>query len=138
MRAILIALALGFGALRAEAQLPALADAAERARAAWLGHDVSGLLAESPKLLMQLPGTDPSVALGPEQAAAMLVDFLSQASEVETVVRAAREVEPGRGYVELERKYRIQGTQEVRIQSLLLGYRQTRSGWVLVELRVVS
>jgi hypothetical protein len=40
--------------------------------------------------------------------------------------------------VELERKYRIEGTQEVRTQSLLLGYREGRSGWVLVELRVVG
>jgi hypothetical protein len=95
-------------------------------------------VADSPRLLMQLPGTDPSVALGPAQAAALLEDFLSQASEVETTVRAAREVEPGRGYVELERKYRIDGTQEVRSQSLLLGYRQGREGWVLVELRVVG
>jgi hypothetical protein len=58
--------------------------------------------------------------------------------EVETTVRAAREVEPGRGYVELQRRYRITGTQEVRTQSLLLGYRLARTGWSLVELRVVG
>ena len=39
------------------------------------------------------------------------------------MVRAAREVEPGRGYVELQRRYRVAGTQDVRTQSLLLGYR---------------
>ena len=87
---------------------------------------------------MQLPGADPSAALGPEQAAALLADFLASAQEVETTVRAAREVEPGRGYVELERRYRIAGTQEVRTQSLLLGYRVARTGWILVELRVVG
>jgi hypothetical protein len=57
---------------------------------------------------------------------------------VETTVRAAREVEAGRGYVELERRYKVAGTQEVRTQSLLLGYRVARSGWVLVVLRVVG
>ena len=54
------------------------------------------------------------------------------------MVRAAREVEPGRGYVELQRRYRVAGTQDVRTQSLLLGYRLARSGWRLVELRVVG
>jgi hypothetical protein len=87
---------------------------------------------------VQLPGADPSVALGPEQAAALLQDFLATGQEVETVVRAAREVEPGRGYVELVRHYRVAGTQEVRTQSLLLGYRLARQGWMLVELRVVG
>ena len=75
---------------------------------------------------------------GPAQAAALLADFLASAQEVETVVRAAREVEPGRGYVELQRRYRVAGTQDVRTQSLLLGYRLTRTGWSLVELRVVG
>ena len=138
MRRLLRAIALLWAPLRADAQAPGLPDAAERARAAWLEHDVAALVADSPRLMMQLPGTDPSVALGPAQAEALLQDFLAQATEVETTVRAAREVEPGRGYVELERKYRIRGTQEVRTESLLLGYRQGREGWVLVELRVVG
>jgi len=95
-----------------------LGGAAEQARSAWFAHDAA--------------------ALGPEQAAALLRDFLASALEVETVVRAARETEPGRGYVELQRRYRITGTQEVRVQGLLLGYRKTRTGWSLVELRVVG
>lgn len=138
MRALLMALMLGFAPAAAAAQSPALEAAAERARSAWAGHDVVGLLADSPRLLMQLPGTDPSGPLGAEQAAALLRDFLAQASEVEVIVRAAREVETGRGYVELLRRYRVEGTQEVRVQSLLLGYRESRAGWVLVELRVVG
>ncbi len=138
MRRLLTVLLLLGAPVSLAAQSPALAEAAERARAAWWGHDAAALVADSPRLLVQLPGADPSVALGPAQAAALLNDFLARASEVETTVRAAREVEPGRGYVELERKYRIEGTQEVRIQSLLLGYRESRTGWVLVELRVVG
>jgi hypothetical protein len=115
-----------------------LPQAAEQARRAWSTHDVAGLVANSPRLLVQLPGADPSAALGREQAAALLRDFLSSAQEVETLVRAAREVEPGRGYVELQRRYRVAGTQQIRVQSLLLGYRQSRTGWTLVELRVVG
>jgi hypothetical protein len=122
-------------AQEAEAGLEA---AAEQARSAWFAHNAAALVADSPRLLVQLPGADPSAALGPEQAAALLRDFLASAMEVETVVRAARETEPGRGYVELQRRYRITGTQEVRVQGLLLGYRKTRTGWSLVELRVVG
>ena len=96
------------------------------------------MVADSPRLLVQLPGSDPSAALGPAQAAALLADYLAPSQEVETAVRAAREVEPGRGYVELQRRYRVAGTQEIRTQSLLLGYRLSRTGWSLVELRVVG
>jgi hypothetical protein len=135
----LIAVALLLPGSPAEAQgQRSLSDAAEAARAAWFDHDASGLVAESPRLQVQLPGTDPSAALGPAQAAALLSDFLASAQEVETVVRAAREVEHDRGYVELLRRYRVSGTQDVRSQSLLLGYRLTRTGWSLVELRVVE
>jgi hypothetical protein len=126
------------GGLPVLAQSRGLPEAAEQARRAWAVHDVAALVAGSPRLLVQLPGADPSAALDREQAGALLRDFLSSAQEVETVVRAAREVESGRGYVELQRRYRVAGTQQVRTQSLLLGYREARTGWVLVELRVVG
>jgi hypothetical protein len=134
----LIAFALAAAPAVAMAQGGDLEAAAERARHAWLAHDAAALVSDSPRLLIQLPGADPSVALGPAQAAALLADFLAPAQEVETLVRAAREVGPGRGYVELQRRYRVAGTQNVRVQVLLLGYRLDQSGWSLVEFRVVS
>lgn len=134
---MILALAVPFS-LRAQQPDDGLGAAAERARRAWFTHNAAALVADSPRLLLQLPGADPSAALGPEQAAALVGDFLANAQEVETIVRAARETEPGRGYVELQRRYRIAGTQEVRVQGLLLGYRRTRAGWSLVELRVIS
>jgi hypothetical protein len=138
VRSVLMVLAFYFAPLPVSGQTTALADAAEQARQAWFAHDARGLVADAPRLVVQLPGADPSIALGPAQAAALLADFMVQGQEVETVVRAAREVEPGRGYVELRRSYRIAGTQDVRTQSLLLGYRLLRTGWRLVELRVVG
>ena len=138
MRHLLILLVVIFAPVAAAGQQNALSEAAEQARAAWFAHDAGGLVADAPRLLVQLPGADPSIALGPAQAAALLRDFMVQGQEVETVVRAAKEVEPGRGYVELQRRYRIAGTEDVRIQSLLLGYRLLRTGWRLVELRVVG
>lgn len=138
MRGIVMALVLATGPVTARAQDLGLTEAADRAKRAWFAHESAALVEQSPRLLVQLPGADPSAALGPQQAAALLDDYLAQAQEVETEVRAAREVEPGRGYVELQRKYRIAGTQDVRVQSLLLGYRHGPTGWVLVELRVVG
>lgn len=138
MHRLLIALALALLPATAHAQQSGLDQAAQDARRAWLAHDPAGLIAASPRLLIQLPGADPSVALGPAQAAALLDDFLAPVEEVELVVRAAREVEPGRGYVELQRRYRVSGTQDVRDQLLLLGYRLDRGQWTLVELRVVG
>lgn len=138
MRRVLIALTLALPPVLGQAQDRGLGEAAEQARQAWFAHNPAALVANSPRLLIQLPGADPSVALGRDQAAALLADFLAPAHEVETSIRAAREVEQGRGYVELQRRYRVSGTQDVRTQSLLLGYRLSREGWVLVELRVVG
>ena len=138
MHRILIVLSLALAPVPGQAQSSDLAAAAERARRAWLRHDPVKLVAESPRLMIQLPGAEPSVALGPSQAAALLGDFLASAQEVETIVRAAREVGPGRGYVELQRRYRVAGTQNVRAQVLLLGYRLERGQWNLVEFRVVG
>jgi hypothetical protein len=109
---------------------------ADKARRAWFTHDARALVAGTSRVQIRLPGADPSGAIGPDQAAALLRDFMASAEEVETETRSAREVEPGRGYVELQRKYRVSGTQDVRSQTLLLGYRMGPSGWVLVELRV--
>jgi hypothetical protein len=135
---ILIAVVLAVLPTQGRAQDADLAAAAESARRAWFAHNPSALIAESPRLLVQLPGAEPSVALGPDQAAALLADFLATGEEVETVVRAAREVGPDRGYVELQRRYRVGGTQDVRSQALLLGYRRGQKGWILVEFRVIG
>jgi hypothetical protein len=138
VRRTLIALALAFLPAVGYAQDSDLDAAAERARQAWVEHNAAALVAESPRLLIQLPGAEPSVALGPDQAAALLSNFLESGQEVETVVRAAREVGPRRGYVELQRRYRVAGTQNIRVQVLLLGYRRDQNRWTLVEFRVVG
>ena len=138
MKSLLMILALVGVPRVGSAQGSGLDQAAERARRAWVAHDPAELIAGSPRVLIQLPGADPSVALGPAQAAALLGDFLAPSQEVEVLVRAARQVEPQRGYVELQRRYRVTGTQDVRSQVLLLGYRQERTGWTLVEFRVVG
>jgi hypothetical protein len=133
-----LVLMIALAPIAVRAQDGSLGEAAQRARRAWVAHDPAALIAQSPRILIQLPGADPSVALGPAQAAALLADFLAPSQEVEVVVRAARQVEPGRGYVELHRRYQVTGTQDVRSQILLLSYRLGRTGWSLVEFRVVG
>jgi hypothetical protein len=138
VRHIVMAMVLAAAPALGNAQGKDLDQAAEKARQAWFAHNTADLVAESPRLLIQLPGAEPSVALGPDQAAALLSNFLATGQEVETVVRAAREVAPNQGYVELQRKYRVAGTQNVRVQVLLLGYRRSDEEWILVEFRVVG
>ena len=138
MKTFYLVLMIALVPIAVRAQDGSLGEAAQRARRAWVAHDPAALIAESPRILIQLPGADPSVALGPAQAAALLADFLAPSQEVEVLVRAARQVEPGRGYVELQRRYQVTGTQDVRSQILLLSYRLGRTGWNLVEFRVVG
>ncbi len=138
MRRFLMVVSLAASPIAAWAQDGDLDEAAQQARAACFAHNAAALVAHSPSLLVQLPGAEPSVALAREQAAALLADFLASGQEVETLVRAAREVGPDRGYVELQRKYRTAGTQNVRTQMLLLSYRRIQGVWTLVEFRVVG
>jgi hypothetical protein len=50
-------------------------------------------------------------------------------------VTAIREVEAGKGFVELTRRYVVAGTTELRHETLFLGYRLLNGEWRLVELR---
>ena len=109
---------------------------AEETRTYWLGQDAAGLVARSPQLVIQLPGADPSAPVQRQQASKLLRDFFERAEEVEIVLYDAREMEDGRGLVELRRRYRVRGTQDVREQLLLLSYRRSGKSWTLVELRV--
>jgi hypothetical protein len=94
------------------------------------------LIGRSPRLLVQLPGAEPSAAVDRAQAVALLEGFLRGTEGVETAVRAARAVSPERGYVELIRRFRVLGTADIQRQTVLLSYRLQGQGWLLVELRV--
>lgn len=109
---------------------------AESARQAWQRHDMTDLVRSSPRVLVQLPGTEPSAPVGREQAAALLTEQLRGYTEVSVEVQNVREVDSGRGVVELSRRYRVKGTSDTRIQRLLLVYGKGSSGWELLEVRV--
>ena len=112
-----------------------LSDAATRAKAAWSAHDAHGLVGQSSSLNLQIPGADPSSPLDRPQAIELLRRYFRPAEERGLDVTAIREVEPGKGFVELARRYVVAGTTELRHETLFLGYRKLAGEWRLVELR---
>ena len=112
-----------------------LTESAEAARRAWMAHDAAALASQSSSLVLQIPGTDPSSPLDRAQALELLRRYFRQAEERGLDITTVREVEPGRGFVELTRRYVVAGTSELRRETLFLGFRQVGGAWRLVELR---
>lgn len=123
---------LGAGPLAAQGGLDA---AAQRARVAWLAHDPAALLAGSPGVILQIPGSDPSSAIGRAQAGELLARFFRTSVERGVEISVAREVQEGRGYVEMVRRFSVAGTTEERRETVFLGLRWWGEQWVVVELR---
>jgi hypothetical protein len=117
---------------RAQATLPG---AAAQAKRALLAHDPQALVGQSSSLVLQIPGADPSSPLARAQAVELLRRYLRPAEERSLDVSAIREVEPGKGFVELTRRYVVAGTTELRHETLFLGFRQIDGEWRLAELR---
>jgi hypothetical protein len=115
-----------------------LDQAARHARDAWMAHDPATLLRGSPGVILQIPGADPSSAISRDQAGELLARYLRTSVERDVTVLVAREVEAGRGYVELQRRYAVAGTTEERRETVFLGLRLRDSEWVVVELRTTS
>src|SRR2546422_3211442 len=101
--ALLAGVALAGGAGTGAAAQGSLAEAAERTRQAWLGHDAQAIVGQSAGVVFQIPGADPSAPVERSQAVELLRRHLRAAVERSLTVSAVREVEPGRGYAELER-----------------------------------
>ena len=112
-----------------------LAESAQQARAAWLAHDAEALLDHSPGVILQIPGADPSSALRRQQAGELLARYLRTSVERSVEITTVREVEEGRGYVELLRRFSVAGTAEERRETVFLGLRRVAARWVVVELR---
>jgi len=131
----LITVAAAFAAGTTLAAQGTLPEAAERARQAWLAHDPQALVGQSPSIVLQIPGADPSSPLGRAQAVELLRRYLRPVEERGLDVTVIRDVEPGKGFVELTRRYVVAGTTELRRETLFLGFRLLSGRWALVELR---
>ena len=131
---------LWFLALLALPALPAygqstLSDAARRAQQALSAHNAEALVGSSSNVVLQIPGADPSSPLGRSQAIELLRRYFRPAEERGLDVTAIREVEPGKGFVELTRRYVVAGTTELQRETLFLGFRLQGGRWALAELR---
>lgn len=129
------------GTLAAQAYAGSQADSglqgvADRAAAAMAAQNPSDLAGGTSQLVIQLPGVKPSGPVDRPQALALLRGFFQGVDEVETTVTGSRTVSADRGVVELLRRYRTRGTQTVREQMILLGYRRDGGEWRLVEVRI--
>lgn len=115
-----------------------LAGTADQAAAAWLAHDAAALVGRSSALVLQIPGADPSAALGRAQAIELLRRHFQSAAERRVNVAATREVEAGRGVVELDRHYVVRGTSDERRETVFLGFRLVQGQWILSEVRTAQ
>jgi hypothetical protein len=112
-----------------------LSAAADRAKRAISTHDAQALVGQSSNVVLQIPGADPSSPLARAQAVELVRRYLRPAEERGLDVTAIREVEPGKGFIELTRRYVVSGTDEMRHETLYLGYRLLNGEWRLVEVR---
>ena len=123
---------LGAGVLGAQSTLD---EAARQAREAWLMHSAEAVMGQGSRVVLQFPGADPSAAVSRPQAVALLDRYLRPSVERSLEIVTIREVEQGRGFVELDRRYVIGGTQDERRETLFLGFRRQGGRWILAELR---
>jgi hypothetical protein len=112
-----------------------LVRAADKAAAAWLAHDAAALVGRSSAVVLQIPGADPSAPLGRAQAVELLRRHFQSAAERRVDVATTREVEAGRGVVELDRHYVVRGTSDERRETVFLGFRLVQGQWMLSEVR---
>jgi hypothetical protein len=135
MRTWIALLAAACTAGQASAQTGTLEAAAHAARDAWMAHDVAALVGGSSGIILQIAGAAPSSPVGRAQAEELLRRHLATGTEVAVTIVTVREVEPARGFVELERRYVVRGTTDARRETVVLGFRRSGERWVLSEVR---
>lgn len=135
MRLTWLVLAVALAAPSGAAAQKTLSEAAERAKMAITAHDAQALVGQSSNVVLQIPGADPSSPLGRPQAIELVRRYLRPAEERGLDVTAIREVEQGKGFIEITRRYVVSGTTELRHETLFLGYRLLDGEWRLAELR---
>jgi hypothetical protein len=123
------------GAAPARAQT-GLEGAVDLARAAWLEHDVAGLVARSDTVRLRLPGIAVSASLQPEQAARLLERYLEPVQERSFDLVDVRRMAEDHAYAEIARRYVVKGTEDELGETVFLGFRFLDGAWRLREVRV--
>lgn len=134
--------------LSAQQDLGAVASAAA---SSWQSHSFSDFVGQG-RVQVTLPGVALSTPVAGGQAQALLQSYVRGTVEVGVSVASSSMVGEEAAYVELLRRFRKEGSQEVRTESILLAYRRNRvqtppgsgltppggGGWVLTEVRAVG
>ncbi len=115
---------------------PQLATAVEQARSAWLEHDLSQLVVLSDTVRLHIPGVGRAPVVHPSQAARVLQGYLKPASEISLVLGGIREVSEDHAYAQLLRRYVVEGTSDVREETVFFGFRLVEDVWRLREVRI--
>jgi hypothetical protein len=150
IRTLLLAIACAAAplSLYAQSDLGAVASAAA---SAWQRH-AFGEFVQGGRIQVSLPGVTPSTPVAADQAQALLQSYVRRAVEVSVTVTNSSLVGEEAAFVELSRRFRTEGSQEVRTETILLAYRRIRTqtpperglttppggGWVLTEVRAVG
>ncbi len=110
--------------------------AVEKARLAWLAHDLGELLATSDTVRLQVPGIVASASMKPGQAGALLQSHLKAAQEVGFDLVRIRRLAEDHAYAELARSYLVKGTLEELGERVFFGFREVEGTWRLREVRI--
>ena len=130
---LLVALMLVPGGASAQTELDR---AVERARGAWLSHDIAALLHGSDTVRLRLREVARAESVRPGQAARLLERYLGWSKESSFRLHKVRRLAPDHAYAEMIRLYVVQGTSEVQKETVYLGFRLLDGRWRLREVRI--
>lgn len=120
--------------LAAQSDLPALA---QQIASAWERHDF-GAIVGTARVELRIPGVAAAGPIPGDQATALLLAYVRDASEIQVSVVSSDAVSEGSGYAQLRRSYRRGGAGEPQEDSILLGFTRGagRKEWVLTVVQV--
>jgi hypothetical protein len=121
------------GAGTATAQDPDLGPVAEQARQAFLEHRFDQLFDDGASVRLRLPDQRGGPPVRRSVAVAVLDVFTRGFSEIEVAVLGAAVLENRQGYIELRRRFRLDGVGEELDQRILLSVRFGETAWRVVE-----
>jgi hypothetical protein len=108
----------------------------DRLRASWVRQDAAGVLEGAPRVVVQLPGEAATAPLGAEQASRALARLFVDATEVGLEVKTVRRVSGETVYAEMNRQFRVRGSEGTVEQQVFAAFRLEDGRWRLTELRI--
>lgn len=111
-------------------------DAVSRLREAWARQDAAGIVGGASRVVVQLPGEAATAPLSADQAARALDRLFRDATEIGLEVRSFRALGDETVYAEMQRQFRVRGSDETVVQRVFAAFRLDEGQWRLAELRI--